>query len=147
MSPLFSIWDAELVISRCTVGLWSAKESEAEMEDSQHRFLPAEILWPQVNTAKLSKLKLSLVGHTTVWCAHWKINLAKVPVTTNLKWQWISKGYQNLLNRYIFLGPVAVSRVFITGMSWSYCIRTLSHEKSFISSKLCMLKGIPLTEL
>lgn len=43
---LFSIWDAELVISRCTVTLWSAKESE----DLQPRFLPAEMLWPQVKS-------------------------------------------------------------------------------------------------
>ena len=83
VSLLFSIWDAELVISRCAVRLWSAKESEREIEDSQHKFLPAEVLWPQVNRVKLSKLNKSLVRHVTVQCAYWKINLVWLTVITD----------------------------------------------------------------
>lgn len=77
-----ALWDFEVQKSR-----------ESETEDSQPRFLPAELLWPQVNRAKLSKLKISLVGHTAVWCTYWKINLVKQPVRIDLQCQWISKTY------------------------------------------------------
>lgn len=51
--------------------LWSAKESEREIEDSQSGFHPAEILWPQVNRVNLSKLKRTFFGHAANQHTYW----------------------------------------------------------------------------
>lgn len=73
------------------------------MEDSQPGFLPAERLWPKVSRVKVSKLKISLVGHAAVQCTHWKINLVKAAVRINLQCQriWeLSEAYLNVFVKH-----------------------------------------------
>lgn len=119
VSLLFSIWDAESVISRCAprtlkckgVGSRRWKAHSPGFSPLRH----SDLKW---TGAKLSKLKISLVGHATVWCTHWKIN----PVRIHLQCRWVSKRYRRLIKRVLFFRTQSLCQVYLPEICYVFCV-------------------------